>query len=203
MLYLLNSVPQLSDLGQEFSCGDTAKFLHGLIQQSFDVFIPRGFISFKLIVRVSGASSPFWIENLKNLELEVAIAMGPIYDLALNGASVQFWVVIVDVIFQSLEVLLGLSFEIIVSEHVAHLLEMVWRLQAYEVGLLSSSTRIPPPWLMDVLRLLRPPLFWLRLEKFLGIMNVRSLTPCHKSNFVSKSFVPFFLSTSQSYGHRT
>jgi hypothetical protein len=35
---------------------------------------------------------------------------------------------------------LGLGFEIVVSEHIAHFLEVVWRLQPYKVILLTSSS---------------------------------------------------------------
>jgi hypothetical protein len=55
--------------------------------------------------------------------------MRSINNFGFNRSSIDLWIVIIDVVFQSGEILLRLAFEVIVSEHIANLFKMIRRLE--------------------------------------------------------------------------
>jgi hypothetical protein len=59
----------------------------------------------------------------------MAVAMRPVNDLSLHWASLDLRIIIVDIVFECLHVSVRLSFEVVVSKHVADLFQVVWRLQ--------------------------------------------------------------------------
>jgi hypothetical protein len=70
--------------------------------------------------------------------VEVALAIGLIEDLGLNRALVDVRACIVDARLKGLHVLMRLSLVLLVLEHVADFLEMVWRLESKEACLTFS-----------------------------------------------------------------
>ena len=72
------------------------------------------------------------VQNLKNLHLEVAVAMLLVDDLCLDWPSKDLRVVIVNVVSERLHVLRRLMLELRIAEHVADLLKVVRRFQAHK-----------------------------------------------------------------------
>lgn len=78
------------------------------------------------------AAALLGVEDLEDLHLKVAVAMLLVDDLCLDWASEDLRVVIVDVVSEPLHVLRGLVLELRIAEHVADLLKVVRRFQAYK-----------------------------------------------------------------------
>lgn len=105
-------------------------FLKSIFQHCSQILVSLVSLIVSFTVRFIISACSLRVKYLKDFQLQVSISMRLVDNFALDRSFEYFRMVIVDVLFQVLHVLSRLTLEILIPEHVADLLQMIWRSQS-------------------------------------------------------------------------